>query len=442
MQSQKLTLLSEAEAQALVKKHKKYYRNNQKQHNINPEIIAKKLNKVADLCAQNIQLLASHIEDEVYKTSEEALFEVDNAIKLIRLTAHEVMSIQTEYYTLPDGKEAYTIQQSTGLVLAISPYNFPLYTLCHKVLPAMAMQNNVIMKPSPHAPNIAYAFYQLLLEAGFDTDVIGFLHCENNIMENIISMPEIDFVNFTGSCEVGWNIRSKAAPGTRLLLELGGNAPVIVDNTVEDIDAIVQACLMGGYFFGGQVCISVQRIIVHEDIYNEFSTKLLHGMQAVEPHKLISEQHCTNILKKINNILDNSECQLLTGGQQINAQTMQPTILEILDNTNQQANSIMQDELFGPVVFLEKYTDLDDAIISANNTKYGLAAGFFTNNLKTARILTEQLDFGTVTQNNIPTFRSNYIPVGAVKQSGLAQESPKWAMKEMSNNKTIIINKL
>ena len=336
-----------------------------------------------------------------------------------------------------------------GPVLGITPFNFPLNLVAHKVAPALASGNSVIIKPAPQAPGAAVLLAEVFEQAAKSVSdnretvslaALQVISAPNEIAEVGITDLRITTVSFTGSTKVGWIIQ-KLAVGKRVLLELGGNAAVIVHKDADLIRAATR-CAAGGFGYAGQSCISVQRIFVHQDIRARFEELLTAEAAKVisgDPTKrdvlngpMIDDAAATRVMKWIDDA-KREGAQLLAGGTR-DGNVVTPTIMTEVKPTQK----IATEEVFAPLVVLSGYDKFSDAISAVNNSKYGLQAGVFTDSSKLIHEAIEGLEVGGVIINEVPTYRADQMPYGGVKESGLGREGLRYAMEEYSERRTVV----
>lgn len=351
----------------------------------------------------------------------------------------EVVPVDTQ--AVGKGKFAYTKRVPKGVVYAITPFNYPLNLAAHKVAPALATGNTVIVKPSPRTPLTSLILGEIFLESGFPKSAMQIVPTDIVNIDAILADERVAMVSFTGSAEVGWSLKARAAKKT-VALELGGSAPVIIDETA-DLKRATEKTLSGAFVFSGQVCISVQRVYVHEDRFEEFKDSFVNGAEKLVKGDPLSEQ--TQVAPMIDlaaaeraeswikEAVDNG-AQALCGNRRDGA-LLHPTVLT---GTSPEMRVVSQ-EIFAPVCVVESYKDFGEAVAAANNTKYGLQAGVFTENLTHANYAADNLDFGGVIINDVPTFRVDNMPYGGVKDSGFGREGVRYAMEEMTDVRIVVM---
>lgn len=414
-----------------------------------PSQRARILQKASEIIIENGEELAKLICLEVGKPIKQARVEVRKTADVLKLSAEEALRIGGEVIPLSrqeiNSKRLATLTyQPLGPVLAISAFNFPLLVTAHKVAPAIAAGNSVILKPSPHAAITAYNLAKILLQAGLPEEALCLLNCSNQQTERLAQDYRVKAINFTGSSPVGWNLRANAHPGTKVLLELGGNAPVIVHHDA-DLEKAIPACLRGAFAYSGQSCISVQRIYLQDRILPDFIEQFVEATRNLvignpldnetDLGPLINEASVKRIHLWVEEAVSEG-AKLLFGGQALTNNCYAPTILRDVKSKM----NIVSSEAFGPIVCLLSYDSIDEVIQEANDTAYGLSAGVFTQDIDLAFSLSKKINAGTIMINDSSAFRADEMPVGAYGQSGLGLESPRYAIRELSNTKVTCVN--
>jgi len=406
------------------------------------------LDKAGKLLEERADEFAQTIMKEAGKGINFAKGEVTRSVENFKFCADEARRISGElipYDAAATGKGCfgYYKRYPIGVVGAITPFNFPLNLVVHKVGPAIAAGCPVVLKPASTTPLTSVLLVEILLEAGLPKEGINLLVGSGRTVGN--AMVESDILNmltFTGSPEVGLQIKSKAGI-KKVTLELGSNSPAIIHEDA-DITAAYPKCVVGAFANSGQVCISIQRIYVHESRYDEFRDMYVEAVKASG----FGDQSDENVL--VGPMIEESEAARVEGwineavaqgatvacGGRRKGTLLEPTVLE---NVNE-SMTVVSDEVFAPVVCLMKYSTLEEAIERANDSKYGLQAGIFTNDIKTAFKAIDGLETGGVMVNEMPTFRVDQMPYGGLKLSGTGREGPKFAVEEMTELKTVMIN--
>ena len=329
-----------------------------------------------------------------------------------------------------------------GPILAITPFNFPLNLVLHKVAPAIAVGNPVILKPAPQTPLTSKLLAEIMIEAGLPENCLNVVHCEVPLAEKMVRDDRIAMVTFTGSAGVGWHIKSIAGK-KKVALELGGNGAVVV---AEDADVPFAAarCVRGGVVYGGQYCIGVQRIFAHKDIHDRFETELVERVTAckvgnpleegIDVGPVIDEGAAKRIESWIREAVEGG-ARVLAGGNR-HGSLVEPTILT--DTTPDM--KVEAEEIFGPVMTLTRVDSAEEGVKRAGESRYGLQGGYFTNNLKAAFRALETWDVGGLMINDVPIYRIDNMPFGGWKDSGFGREGTRYAMESMSDIKFLVIN--
>ncbi|MHA6481194.1 aldehyde dehydrogenase family protein [Paenibacillus sp. strain BS8-2] len=409
------------------------------------------LEQVATLLAARREEAARLIALEAAKPLKFALGEVDRTVQTYKFAAEEAKRLHGETIPLDaapggEGRLAYTVREPLGVIGAITPFNFPMNLVAHKVGPAIAAGNTVVLKPASQTPLSAYFIAELFHEAGLPPGALNVVTGAGSVVGNaIVEDDRVAMVTFTGSPEVGKALRAKAGL-KRVTLELGSNSALIVDrDAAADLAAIVPRCVVGAFSNQGQVCISLQRIYVHEELYGEFVEKFCaatEGLMIGDPLSLdtdvsamIAPTETDRVKSWIQEALDGG-ATLAAGGALV-GDTLQPTVL--VDVAADMNVSCM--ELFAPVVTITKVSGMDEAIAAVNDSRFGLQAGIFTNDLGQALRAADELHVGGVIINDIPTYRVDHMPYGGVKESGTGREGVKYAALEMTEMKLIVMNR-
>ncbi|MBM7584234.1 acyl-CoA reductase-like NAD-dependent aldehyde dehydrogenase [Bacillus pakistanensis] len=403
------------------------------------------LENVVELLKIERESCAEIICQEASKPMQAALVEVDRTIMTYSFAAQEARRIYGESIPMdaaPGGEErvAYTVKEPLGVIGAITPFNFPMNLVAHKVGPAIAAGNTVVLKPASQTPLSAYKIAKIFHKAGLPAGALNVVTGSGNEVGTLLTRhKDISMLTFTGSPEVGKSIREKAGL-KKVTLELGSNSAVIVDKGTS-LNDIIPKMVKGAFAFQGQVCISIQRIFVHEDLKDEFiqqyvdkTSKLKLGDPMnleTDVSAMISPYDADRVLKWIEEAVHNG-AKLVHGGEK-QGSILYPTVL--VDVALDQ--KISCEEVFAPVVHINSFQDWDEAIDKVNDSQYGLQAGVFTNNVQNAFKATKELHVGGVMVNEIPTFRVDHMPYGGVKMSGMGREGIKYAVEEMTELKLI-----
>ncbi|OYD15952.1 aldehyde dehydrogenase [candidate division WOR-3 bacterium JGI_Cruoil_03_44_89] len=405
------------------------------------------LKKTADIILERGEKFAETIALESGKTMGEAKGEVDRATQTILLSGEEAKRIKGEtipYDSIPsgEGRRGFFIRVPVGLVGAITPFNFPLNLVAHKVGPALAAGNAVILKPSTKTPLTAMLLRESLVEAGLPPDVLSVVvGSGGEIGEYIVSHGDIRVISFTGSLAVAERI-TRVAGMKRLLLEAGSNSACVVMGDA-DMEMAAERIVKGGYALAGQVCISVQRVFVEEDAMDEFLAVFIPKVKRLrmgdqmdgdtDVGPMITKEARERVLSWIEEAKKDG-AEVLCGGNPIGDTLLEPAVIAAAD----ESSKVMSEELFGPVVVVNKFSGIDDAICKVNRTKYGLQAGIFTNDLDVAMRAIEGFEVGGVVVGDVPTYRADPMPYGGVKKSGIGREGPKFAVEEYTEIKAVV----
>jgi acyl-CoA reductase-like NAD-dependent aldehyde dehydrogenase len=403
----------------------------------------------AALADQRSEDIAGLISAETGKSMGEARGEAGRTGEIIRLSAFEGSQLYGEGLPLDANKGTgfdklgFTLPQPLGVVVAITPFNYPALLMLHKVAPALAVGNAVVVKPARQTPLTAIALAQCFIDAGLPPGVLSMVTGAGAQLGNyLVSDPRVDKVSFTGSTAVGETI-TRVAGVKRLSLELGASSPVII-LAGADLDYAAQAVALGGYINAGQVCISVQRIVVEQSIEGAFLDALLPKVEAIrvgDPRgadtmvgSMISEAEAQRVEAAIAGVVSDG-ATLITGGEREGA-VLSPAIVSGVDPEH----SFAQEELFGPAVSVSTARDAHHALALANSTRYGLGAGVFTSNVDQAIEAAREVDAGVVHINWTPLWRADLMPYGGVKASGIGKEGVRSTVHEMSERKTVILH--
>jgi glyceraldehyde-3-phosphate dehydrogenase (NADP+) len=405
--------------------------------------------KAAELADERSEAIAQIISGENGKSLLEARGEAGRSGEIIRLAAFEGSQLYGSTLTLDAHKGTgleklgFTLRQPVGVVVAISPFNYPALLVLHKIAPALAVGNSVVLKPARTTPLTALALAQCFYDAGLPEGVLQVITGSGGVLGDALVMdPRVRKVSFTGSTATGTHIAGVAGV-KKLSLELGSSCPVVVLDDA-DIEYAANAVSLGGYINAGQVCISVQRVIVHERVIADFIAALKPKVEAIvvgdpsaESTKvgtLITESEALRVEASIKQAVTDG-AKLITGGQRDGTIIKPAIITEVNPNS-----AIAQDELFGPAVAISVASDARQAIELANSTAYGLGAGVFTRNVDFAIQSAREIDAGIIHINWTPLWRADLMPYGGLKSSGVGKEGVRSTVEEMTEEKTIILH--
>jgi len=384
---------------------------------------------------------------EAGKPLTDARREVGRAIHTLSIAGEEAKRIGGEVVPLDwsPGMESYwgvTRRFPIGPILGITPFNFPLNLVVHKVAPALAAGNSILIKPAPQTPLTALLLGDLLLKAGVPPGGLNILPCDNTVAEHMVVDPRFKLLSFTGSAPVGWMLKAKCGK-KKVVLELGGNAAVIIEPDA-DLEYAAQRCVTGGFTYAGQTCISVQRIFVHASIAESFTEQLMarvRGLATGDPgdeRTVVGPLIDAGAAQRIEGWIGEAVAQgarVLSGGLR-EGSVVQPTVLSQVTA----AMNVSCREVFGPLVTITPYREFDAALRAVNESDYGLQAGIFTNNIGRIFQAFEQLEVGGVLANEIPTFRADHMPYGGIKDSGIGREGVRYAIEDMTEPKLLVVN--
>jgi len=404
--------------------------------------------RVAGFLGRRHDEVARTISDEAGKPMKAARVEARRAMSTYTFAAVEARKLAGEMVPMDasqagEGKLAFTLRRPIGVVGAISPFNFPLNLVAHKLAPALAAGCAVVLKPASQTPLSALLLAELETEAGLPPGWLNVLvGPASEIGDVLIEDERIKALTFTGSGAVGWKLAERA-PKKRVKLELGNATPVIIAEDA-DIDTAAQAMAANAFSFAGQSCISVQRIYVEAPAYDRFLERFLPRVEELrlgdpadeetDVGPVIDEDARERILEWIEEARAGG-ARVLTGGE-LDGELIRPTV--IADASPELKVSC--DEVFGPVCTVNSVGSLDEAIELANGTRYGLQAGTFTTKLETALRAAQELEFGGVIVNEAPTFRADQMPYGGVKDSGNTREGPAYAVRELTEERLVVID--
>jgi acyl-CoA reductase-like NAD-dependent aldehyde dehydrogenase len=406
------------------------------------------LDRVAGLLRERREELARTISLEAGKPLATAQVEADRAVQTIIFSAHEARGLGGELIGMdahPAGVNhtGMVVRRPIGVVGAISPFNFPLNLVAHKIGPAFAAGCACVLKPATATPLSALLLAQAFADAG---QPAGWLNVvvgkSSEIGDVMVDDERVKLITFTGSSDVGWKLKARAAR-KKVNLELGNSTPLIVMADA-DMEKAATAVAANGYAFAGQSCISIQRVYVEDAAYDRFVEALQPKVEALvtgdpldsstQVGPVIDEENRDRILAWVKEAVDGG-ATLLAGGESDEHGLIRPTLLGDVDLDMQVACH----EVFGPVVTLARVADIKEAVAKANGTDYGLQAGVFTQDISRAMWAAQELDFGGVTVNEAPTWRADHMPYGGVKESGNTREGPKYAVQEMTEPRLVVI---
>lgn len=406
-----------------------------------------KLEALASLIAKQEEEIAMLMVKEAGKPIGAARIEVARSITTVRTAAAEALRFAGEMTPMDfgagAGKAAFTKRFPIGVIAAITPFNFPLNLVLHKVAPAMAVGCPVVVKPSPQSPLCALVLGQFMTAIGWPKEAFHVLTCGVPVAEKLVKDERVAMLSFTGSDKVGWHLKSICGK-KKLALELGGNAAVIIDEGV-DLTTAAKTVAIGANVYAGQTCISTQRIYVTKSAFEQFRDLLVkeyEQLKAGDPSDanvtigpIIDKGHYERISGWVEEATK-AGATILAGGKPVDLgrNVYAPTLL----TNTQHSMRVNCAEVFGPVAIVEQVADFGEAISQVNNSTYGLQAGVFTNSIANMKRAHDELEVGGVILNNVPGFRIDSMPYGGIKDSGLGREGVKYAMEEMSEPRLIV----
>jgi len=405
------------------------------------------LDRVAAQLQERTEEAARIISAEAGKPMKAARVEASRAVSTYTMAAVEARKLAGDVVPMDAspagaGKLAFTLREPIGIVAAISPFNFPLNLVAHKIAPALAAGCAVVAKPAAQTPLSALFLAELETEAGLPPGWLNMI-CggSSEIGDVLVEDERVRLISFTGSVPVGWGIRERA-PRKRVNLELGNATPVIVAADA-DLDDATTRLAANAFSFAGQSCISVQRIYIEQSAYDAFVERFLPKVGALklgdpadddtDVGPLISEEDRDRILEWVEEAKSRG-AEVLAGGT-LEDGLLRPTVVAGAPPDAK----VSCEEVFGPLCTLTPFVSLDEAITLANGTRFGLQAGVFTRDVKVALRLAKELDFGGVTVNEAPTFRADQMPYGGVKDSGNTREGPAYAIREMTEERLVVL---
>ncbi|MEA3552907.1 MAG: aldehyde dehydrogenase family protein [Campylobacterota bacterium] len=405
------------------------------------------LEDVALKLKENREDIAQTLCDEVAKPITFARIEVDRCIETVKLSIHAMINLEGHTINtdaMPSGKKttAYYFREPVGVVACITPFNFPLNLVAHKIAPALVSGNAVVLKPTPEAPLTAYKFAKLFIESEFAIkDAFSVVYGDVEVGSTLVSSDIPRVLSFTGSVPVG-NIITKTAGIKKLALELGGNAATFIDRTA-NLEVAAARCAFGAFINSGQVCISLQRIYVDEEVYDDFAEQMKIETEKLvvgSPYEddtfvgpLINDESLDRAKSWIANAIEEGAV-CLTGNKNEELNFYPTVMTEVTDDMK-----IICEEVFAPIVSLVKVKSYDEAIVKMNNSPYGLQFSIFTNNLQQTQSFIHDADCGGVVINDIPTLRFDIQPYGGTKLSGIGKEGPAFAIEELTEIKSVVI---
>ncbi|MFA5405180.1 MAG: aldehyde dehydrogenase family protein [Ignavibacteria bacterium] len=410
---------------------------------------AELLDKITNKIKERKEELAKILTDETGKPIKLSRLEVDRAIFTFQTGAEEARRIDGEVIHLDqlkgsEGKFGIVRRFPIGMILAITPWNFPINLVAHKISPALASGNVVLLKPASASLCCGLEVGKIIKEAseevGLDFCPVNVITSSGSEIEKFVSDKRIKMISFTGSPVVGWNLKKKLSM-QKISLELGGNAGLIVEEGT-DLRVAASKIAIGAFANAGQSCISVQRVFVHKNIYKEFENLLLEETKKIkfgnpfEEDTLVGPMINEAEAKRVEQWIKESDGKILIGGKRSKA-VFEPTIISGAEkNCN-----VNKKEVFAPLLTLNEFDDFKKAVKEVDDSDFGLQAGVFTNNIQNALYAYENIEVGGVVINDVPTYRMDSMPYGGAKQSGTGKEGIKYAIEEMTERKILVLSK-
>lgn len=405
------------------------------------------LDRIADGLRLRREEVAQLLAAEAGKPLLSARTEIDRAIFVFAQGAEEakrIGGVVMPMDLMPHGEQRWGITRRFPLspISAITPFNFPVLLAAHKLAPAIACGATMVLKPPPQDPLSTLLLAEIIADCGYPAGALSVFPCSTDDAAALLDDPRVQMISFTGSARVGWMIRARA-PTKRVALELGGNAAVIVERDA-DIAHAVRRCLVGGYAYAGQSCISTQRILVHEAVYDSFVAQFTAAVATLRTGDPLDEATV------VGPMIDQASAEraadwiaaaaaagarVAVGGSR-RGSLLEPTVL--LDTTG--TMQVNCDEIFAPVTTVRRYADFEEALALVNDSPYGLQAGLFTNDMRRILRAFEVLEVGGIIVNDVSGFRVDHMPYGGVKQSGQGREGVQYAIEEMTELRLLVLS--
>lgn len=403
------------------------------------------LKTISEAIHSNKKHLAEILCKESGKPITNAEIEIERSVQTFLIAAEECKRISKEYISLDwtengKGKEGFIKYFPIGLVAGISPFNFPLNLAVHKIAPAIAVGCPIILKPASATPLSCLELAKIIDNTSLPKGAVSILPMDRKTGNLLVTDERIKLLSFTGSPEIGWEMKRNSNK-KKVVLELGGNAATIISESA-NLQEIMQKCIIGAFSYSGQICIHAQRFIVHQSKYNEFIKQLtkltqniIYGnplLKSTQISNMINTENAVRVETWVNEAIENG-AELICGGKR-NENYYEPTILINCNKTMK----VYSEEIFGPVICINSYSTIDEAIEMVNDTKFGLQCGVFTNLISELDKCFTEIEVGGVIHNNVPTLRFDQMPYGGIKDSGLGREGVKYAMMDMLEAKILV----
>jgi acyl-CoA reductase-like NAD-dependent aldehyde dehydrogenase len=404
------------------------------------------LGNVAQEISDRAEELATILAREAAKPIKGARTEVSRAVSTFTIASEECSRLDSEILpldiTAAAGDRLGLVRRfPLGVIGGISPFNFPLNLVAHKVAPAIASGNTIVVKPASATPISALMLAEIVAHAGALPGTMNVVPCSPAAADPLATDPRVKMITFTGSDVVGWGLKDRCGK-KKIALELGGNAAMIVEPDA-DLDWAITRALIGGYAYAGQVCISIQRIFVQRDIFDTFLEQLVMGVEDLtlgdpldedtDYSAMIDEGSAIQSAQRINEA-QKAGGKLLVGGQRDGNRLTAAVLTNVPPD-----QEIVCEEAFAPLTVVESYDTFEEALDRANDSRFGLQAGVFTNDINRAMMAFNRLQVGGVILNDFPTYRVDSFPYGGVKDSGFGREGVRYAMEEMTERKVLVV---
>jgi len=407
------------------------------------------LARVSAILGRRREEIGRTLAGEAGKPIRDALTEVDRAAMTFHVASEEARRLNGEVIPLDlaahgTGRLALVRRFPIGPVAAISPFNFPLNLSAHKLAPAIAAGNPIVLKPATKTPLSALFLASAIDEAGLPAGALSVLPMSRDLGDRLVTDDRYKLLTFTGSSSVGWAMKARAGK-KKVILELGGNAGVIIDESA-DLGWAAKRVVTGGFAYAGQSCISVQRVFVHDRVYDAFAADLAARVRALvvgdplDPATDVGPMIDTDEVDRVDAWVSEAVAagaRVLAGGTRISRSVYAPTVLEGAPETAK----VCAQEVFAPLVALYRFSDFNEALAAVNRSRYGLQAGVFTNDLRRTLDAWDIIEAGGVIINDVPTWRIDHMPYGGVKDSGIGREGPRYAIEEMTEPRLLVINR-
>ncbi|MDI3340798.1 MAG: aldehyde dehydrogenase family protein [Sphaerobacter sp.] len=407
------------------------------------------LQRLADGLAARQEEFARLMAQEAGKPIRDARTEVARGVFTLQTAAEEAKRIGGELIPLDlmpssQGRVGITRRFPIGVIAGISPFNFPLNLALHKLAPAIASGNTIVLKVPTHDPLTMLTFAELVEQAGVPKGTVSIMPMDRTVGDRLVTDPRFKMLSFTGSPAVGWDMKARAGK-KKVVLELGGNAGVVVDHNA-NLPLAVSRVRVGAFAYAGQVCISVQRVYIHRSRFDEFATRLVEEIkqmkigdpldEATDLGPMIDDKAAKRTEDWVASAVSEG-ARVLIGGK-AEGRIFQPTVLVDVPPTS----FVCSREAFAPLVNLFPFDDFEEALAAVNDSDYGLQAGVFTASLEHALRAWEVLEVGGVIINDIPTYRIDHMPYGGVKDSGLSREGLRYAIEDMTEPRLLVLNRV